>query len=92
MSGCSNPKGVGFVRNRFLEVDCPRGVDNLLCAGRCLGTGDTIDMFRLICPCFVSGEAAGTAAALAALKGVTPRALDRELLRRTLADHGAYLG
>ena len=70
----------------------PKKVDNLLCAGRCLGKGDTIDTFRLICPCFVSGEAAGTAAALAALKGVTPRALDRELLRRTLADHGAYLG
>ena len=26
MPGCSNPKGVGFVRNRFFEVDCPRGV------------------------------------------------------------------
>ena len=54
----------------------PKKVENLLCAGRCLGTGDTIDTFRLIGPCFSTGEAAGTAAALAALKGVTPRQLD----------------
>ena len=55
----------------------PKKVDNLLCAGRCLGTGDTIDTFRLICPCFMTGEAAGTAAALAALlpalRGRRPR-------------------
>ena len=70
----------------------PKRVENLLCAGRCLGRGDTIDTFRLICPCFVTGEAAGTAAALAALKGVTPRALDRTLLRKTLAANGAYVG
>ena len=69
----------------------PKKVENILCAGRCLGRGDTIDTFRLICPCFVTGEAAGTAAALAALKGVTPRALDRTLLRKTLAANGAYV-
>ena len=50
----------------------PKRIKNLLCAGRCLGTGDTIDTFRLICPCFVTGQAAGVAAALAAAKGVTP--------------------
>lgn len=54
----------------------PKGVDNVLCAGRMLGAPDTIDTFRLICPCFVTGQAAGTAAALAAQKGVPPRALD----------------
>ena len=70
----------------------PKKVDNLLCAGRCLGRGDTIDTFRLIGPCFVTGEAAGTAAALAAKAGTTPRALDVALLRKTLAANGAYLG
>ena len=70
----------------------PKKVDNLLCAGRCLGTGDSVDTFRLICPCFVTGEAAGTAAALAALKGVTPRALDVTALQRRLRDAKAYLG
>ena len=69
----------------------PKKVENLLCAGRCLGRGDTIDTFRLICPCFVTGEAAGTAAALAALNGVTPRSLDRTLLRRALLANGAFV-
>ncbi len=69
----------------------PKKVENLLCAGRCLGRGDTIDTFRLICPCFMTGEAAGTAAALAALKGTTPRALDVALLRKTLSANGAYV-
>ena len=53
----------------------PNGVDNLLAAGRCLGAPDTCDIYRLICPCFVTGEAAGIAAALAAKKGVAPRQL-----------------
>ena len=70
----------------------PKGVDNVLCCGRMLGAKDTIDLFRLIAPCFVTGEAAGTAAALAAKAGTTPRALDVALLRKTLAANGAYLG
>ena len=69
----------------------PKKVDNLLCAGRCLGTGDTTDTFRLIAPCFVTGEAAGTAAALAALKGTTPRQLDVTLLQKTLREKNVYL-
>ena len=69
----------------------PKKVDNLLCAGRCLGRGDTIDTFRLIGPCFVTGEAAGTAAALAAKADTPPRALDVTLLRKTLAANGVYL-
>lgn len=70
----------------------PKKVDNLLCAGRCLGTGDTIDTFRLICPCFVTGEAAGTAAALAATTGVRPRDLDVTRLQRTLEKNHVYIG
>ena len=62
----------------------PKGVDNVLCAGRMLGAPDTIDTFRLICPCFVTGEAAGTAAGLAALKGCTPRELDVPTLQKRL--------
>ena len=62
----------------------PKGVDNVLCAGRMLGAPDTIDTFRLICPCFVTGQAAGTAAALAAMKGCTPRELDVSTLQKRL--------
>ena len=69
----------------------PKGIDNLLCAGRMLGDPSTIDTFRLIAPCMVTGEAAGTAAALAAQKGVVPRNLDVTLLRKTLLAAGVYL-
>jgi len=62
----------------------PKKVDNLLCAGRCLGAGDTTDTFRLICPCFVTGEAAGTAAALSVSAGVAPRELNVMTLQKTL--------
>ena len=62
----------------------PKNIDNVLCAGRMLGAPDTIDTFRLICPCFVTGQAAGTAAAMAALKGCTPRELDVKALQAQL--------
>ena len=70
----------------------PKGVDNLLCAGRCLGAGDTIDAFRLICPCFVTGQAAGIAAALAVEHGVTPRRLAYSDVRKALEKAKCYLG
>ncbi len=71
----------------------PKRIDNLLCAGRCLGKGDTIDTFRLICPCFVTGHAAGIAAALSAKLGVAPRnlsyaAYEKELLRQNVCLRG----
>jgi hypothetical protein len=70
----------------------PKGVDNVLCAGRCLGAGDTIDIFRLICPCFVTGEAAGVAAAIAAKEGKSPRELDITKLQAQLRKANVYLG
>ena len=69
----------------------PKKVDNVLCAGRCIGTGDSIDTFRLIGPCFVTGQAAGVAAALAARKGLAPRALAYGDLRSELVRQKVYL-
>ena len=69
----------------------PKKVDNLLCAGRCLGRGDTIDTFRLICPCFVTGHAAGVAAALSAKNGVVPRSLSYKTLQDELLRQKVYL-
>ena len=49
---------------------CIRGVENhnLLAAGRCMSVDNTVwDVMRVIPPCVVTGEAAGTAAALAAI-------------------------
>ena len=70
----------------------PKKGENVLAAGRCVGASDSIDTFRLICPCFVTGEAAGTAAALCAKKGVSPRALPYAELRRELIRRNVYLG
>ncbi len=69
----------------------PKKIDNLLCAGRCLGKGDTIDTFRLICPCFATGHAAGVAAGLAALKGVTPRTLAYSDLKSELLKQNVFI-
>ena len=68
----------------------PKKIDNILCAGRCLGKGDTIDTFRLIVPCMMTGQAAGIAAALAAQKGVTPRQLAYSDLAAALDKQAVY--
>ena len=70
----------------------PRTGGDVIAAGRCVGAPDTIDTFRLIAPCFVSGQAAGTAAALAAQKDVPIRSLDYGELRQKLLSAGVYLG
>ncbi len=70
----------------------PTSVDNVVAAGRCLGAPDTVDTFRLICPCFVTGQAAGVAAALSAQKGCTPRQLPYSELRTALENQNVYLG
>jgi len=69
----------------------PNKVENLLCAGRCLGTGNSADTFRLICPCMVTGQAAGAAAALAVREGVSPRALAYLKLRSELEKQKVYI-
>ena len=69
----------------------PKKTENLLAAGRCLGAPDSCDIFRLIAPCFVTGEAAGTAAALAALSGRSPRQLEYSKLRRALEEKRVFL-
>ncbi len=47
---------------------------------------------RLIPVCLATGQAAGTAAALAVREGVTPAELDVSLLQRDLESQGVDLG
>lgn len=71
----------------------PKKVDNLLVAGRVASCeDDMVDLFRLIAPCLVTGQAAGAAAALAAQKGVTPRNVPVKAVQELLLKQGAYLG
>ena len=71
----------------------PRGVDNLLVAGRLITTAHKAHQStRNTVSCMAQGQAVGTAAALCSRLKVTPRALDPKLLRETLVRDGAYLG
>lgn len=85
--GADGPHGAFRVSYRQI---LPKKVENLLCAGRCLGKGDSIDTFRLIAPCFMTGQAAGITAGLAVQKGVTPRSLAYSDIAKALDAQSVY--
>ena len=65
-------------------------LDNLLVAGRCLSaTHEAFGCIRPTVQCMVSGEAAGTAAAMAVKQNVPLRQLDCQTLRNQLKANGA---
>jgi hypothetical protein len=71
----------------------PREVSNLLVAGRCISVDHrTHHTTKEIPACFATGQAAGTAAALAIHEGVAPRDLDVGRLQARLQEQGASLG
>lgn len=70
-----------------------RNVANLLVAGRCISTTHEANgSIRVMVVTMPVGEAAGTAAALVAQRGVPARELDVALLQATLLAHGVDLG
>jgi hypothetical protein len=70
----------------------PQRVENLLVAGRCVSTTqDAQASLRVMPPAFSLGQAAGTAAALAAAANVTPRDVSREALRDALSRQGQVI-
>jgi hypothetical protein len=88
----SDPKGRGFNHLPYRMI-LPKGVDNLLVAGRCASmTHEGQSAARVTGACFVMGQAAGTAAALALDRAVAPRDLAVAQLQRRLEADGAYLG
>ena len=69
----------------------PENVDGLLAAGRSASSiPDTLVRGRMMV--MHAGQVAGTAAALTAKQGVTPRRLDVKALQRALLEAGFYLG
>ena len=71
----------------------PRDLDGLLFAGRCMSAApDAMVQLRLIPVCFATGQAAGTAAALAVAGGVAPRDLDVGRIQSDLLGQGMELG
>jgi hypothetical protein len=87
---CFLPAGVSYqVPYRSLR---PRGVSNLLAAGRCLSADhDALASIRVMGPSLALGQAAGTAAALAARDRVPVAAVDVDELQGSLAKQGALL-
>lgn len=70
----------------------PKGLEGLLVAGRCLSSEQQpYESHRSMIPIMATGQAAGTAAALAAMHDVTPRALDIDTLQETLLSQNVVL-
>ncbi|MFR9672957.1 FAD-dependent oxidoreductase [Streptomyces sp. TR06-5] len=71
----------------------PRGVDQLLVAGRHYSaTPEAQRISREIPPCMAMGQAAGIAAATAADRGVTVREVDPAVVQQRMRDQGADPG
>jgi hypothetical protein len=73
-------------------VSITQKIDNLLVAGRCISTTHEAQAsIRMICACYATGEAAGTAASLAVRTKVSPRNLNPKALQKTLSTHSANI-
>ena len=71
----------------------PKGIEGILTAGRCVSTtGLSQNAIRVMAPCMAIGQAAGTAAALAAKAGKRPRELDGAYVREVLTRQGVRFG
>lgn len=70
----------------------PESTKNLLAAGRSISCDRAMQASLRVMPaCFAMGQAAGTAAAMAAQEGIGVAEVDTVRLRRTLKQQGAYL-
>ena len=88
----AKPYAEDTIRLPFASL-LPQGADNLLVAGRCISADEeAMGQLRLIPVCSATGEAAGTAAALAVRARVSPSKLDISRLQGALAKQGVQLG
>jgi len=70
----------------------PKGIDNLLVAGRCAsGTFEAQASFRVMATCMAMGQAAGTAAAISANHNTSCAQLSVPCLRKQLTADGAIV-
>jgi hypothetical protein len=71
----------------------PARLENLLAAGRCISADFQVaDTTRLIPVCWVTGQAAGIAAAMCIKDRCKPREVNIDKMQRELKQQGAYLG
>jgi hypothetical protein len=70
----------------------PQGLDNVLVAGRCVSADRMVHgSIRVMPGCFITGQAAGIAAAMAAQRGSPTRDIDVKDLQHRLQQRGGYL-
>lgn len=96
-----NPTGAGTILKRLppgeaydIPLRCllPQKAEGLLVAGRCLsGTHEAHSSYRVMPIVMATGQAAGVCAALAAMRGITPRAMPVQEIQRELIRQGASL-
>ena len=99
--GIALPDEIGVtpaVSPKFPNISIPYGalvpesLDGLIACGRHISCDKNSHGFmREIPQCWITGQAAGAAAALAVRHGVQPRAVDVPELQRALRDQGVYL-
>jgi FAD dependent oxidoreductase len=86
----TKPRGFNQLPFRII---LPGNVANLYVTGRCASmTHGAQSAARVTGPCFVMGEAAGTAAGMALAADVPGGQIDVTGLQRRLEEQGAYLG
>ena len=73
------------------RVLLPQKINNLLTCGRCVSTDRYVHAsLRVIPGCWITGQAAGMAAAMAADASCTPREINVQKLRENLRNIGGY--
>lgn len=93
---CRMHPEIGIPKNPGYQIPfrslLPQGIDNLLVAGRCISaTFEAQSGARGMGPCGATGQAAGTAGALAVHRDVPPRALEVHAIQEILLESGVYL-
>lgn len=70
----------------------PKNTENVIVCGRCIGAErEIMGSLRVMPACFITGMAAGAAAAISARQDLMPRRIDIKELLGTLSDMGAFL-
>ena len=83
---------LGEAPARLCAIRASAELDNILGAGRHVACDASSHTFlREIPQCWLTGQAAGVAAALAAAQGRSPKAVDAFAIQRELLRQGAYL-
>jgi succinate dehydrogenase/fumarate reductase flavoprotein subunit len=82
----------GFKYQIPYRILVPRGVENLLVAGRCASTDhEALGSLRVMPQCGVMGQAAGAAAVLSLRADVSPRQVDVGALQGALREQGGIV-